>query len=331
MKIMEQTDQIMEYALAQVEKRMKRIVQGVLKDRLTRTMLKSALAAPGKMLRPQVLILSACLIDEKEAIARMEHLIRWGAIIELAHTASLLHDDVIDQSTVRRGRPTLMKQYGNSSAIYAGDYVLACLLREVLKSHGEDKALLLTDGIEEMCVGEMNQTHCRYRQNVTIEQYNKNIAGKTGVLFASACCLGAMEVTADQDIIQTYEQFGRRLGRAFQLRDDLLDLTSNTKESGKSVMQDFQEGIYTLPVLLARDHEVYGPVVRNLMKKNKKGTLVGEDLEALKEILVKSQVIDTVSKEVDDLLEECKNAAGDSSCLWAKIRTEAMLDKLKRL
>lgn len=331
MKEMGQTGQIMERALAQTEKKMKQIAQGVLKDKLSGTMVREALAAPGKMLRPQMLILSACLIDETAAAAHMEHLVRWGAILELCHTASLLHDDVIDQSPIRRGRPTLMKRYGNSSAIYAGDYVLACVLREVLKSHGEDRALLLTDGIEEMCVGEMNQTRCRYRQNVTIEQYNKNIAGKTGVLFAAACRLGAMEVTEDPKIAEEYEQLGRKLGRAFQLRDDLLDITSDAKAAGKLVMQDFREGIYTLPVLLARDHTTFGPVVRTLMKKSRKGILREEDLEALKEALLKSRAIDRVSQEIRGLLEECRHAAGHSSCLWAKKRTEAILDRLKTM
>jgi heptaprenyl diphosphate synthase len=209
--------------------------------------------------------------------------------------------------------------------------VLACVLREVLKSHGEDRALLLTDGIEEMCVGEMNQTRCRYRQNVTIEQYNKNIAGKTGVLFAAACRLGAMEVTEDPKIAEEYEQLGRKLGRAFQLRDDLLDITSDAKAAGKLVMQDFREGIYTLPVLLARDHTTFGPVVRTLMKKSRKGILREEDLEALKEALLKSRAIDRVSQEIRGLLEECRHAAGHSSCLWAKKRTEAILDRLKTM
>ena len=326
-----QTDHVMENALEQVEKSMRKMARNVSKDRLTGAVIKSALAVPGKMLRPQILILSACLINENEAMAHMEHLIRWAAIIELSHTASLIHDDVIDQSYVRRGIPTVMKRYDNSSAIYAGDYLLASILREILKSHEGDKALLLVDGIEEMCAGEINQTHCKYRQNVTIEQYNKNIAGKTGVLFASACRLGAMEVTGQQDIIRQYEEFGRKLGRAFQLRDDLLDIMSSQTEAGKMVMQDFQEGIYTLPVLLARDHDTYGFSVKKLMKKNKRGNLTEKDKECLKEILLKSQAVAKVEEETARLLEECKSVVRESSCQWARDKTEAILDRLKNL
>lgn len=329
MKMIRQTDSIMEYALDQAEKKMKQIVRKVSKDRLTGEVLREALAVPGKMLRPQVLILSACLIDEEKARAGMENLIRWAAIVELSHTASLIHDDVIDQSDMRRGRPTLMKQYGNSSAVYAGDYLLACVLRAVLESRGEERALLLTDGIEDMCEGEINQTRCKYRQNVTVEQYNKNIAGKTGVLFASACRLGAMEVTKDQEVIRRYESLGRKLGRAFQLRDDLMDVTSSEEETGKLVMQDFKEGIYTLPVLMARDHERYGILVKGLMRKSKKGILTEEDLEQLREILVKSGAVDRVREEVNGLLSECGQIAGDSPCLWAADRVKAMLNKLK--
>lgn len=329
MRTIKPSDSIMEYALNQVEKRMKQTVSGVLQNKLTGAVLKQALAVRGKMLRPQMLILSAFLVDEKRAADHMDELVRWASIIELSHTASLLHDDVIDNSFVRRGRATVMKLYGNSSAVYAGDYLLACILRVVLESHGEDKALLLTDGIEEMCIGEINQTRCKYQHKVSVEQYNENIAGKTGVLFAAACRLGAMEVTQQQEMIERYEQLGRKLGRAFQLRDDLLDLTSSTEEAGKMVMQDFREGIYTLPFLLARDHERFGTEVKKLMKKNQKGNLGESELKRLKEILIESRAIEEVTEEVNQILEECKSITAASSCQWAKERAGIMLDKLK--
>lgn len=326
---MEDTKKGMELLLSQVEKQMKRMIRGAAKDKLTGPVLKTALSGRGKFLRPQLLILSAYLVDEEAAERHKKELVHWGALIELAHTASLIHDDVIDESPTRRGKPTVMKSHGNSAAVYAGDYLLVCILREILQRREEERALSLTDSIEEMCIGEINQTRCKYRADMTVEQYDRNIAGKTGVLFSAACQIGVIHVTEEKAVVDRYTLLGRKLGRAFQLRDDLLDVVSFASETGKPVMQDFREGIYTKPVLLAREHSQYGNKVRALMKKSRKGTLTAQDVGELRKILEESGAICMVRDEVNELIEFCKKIIAESKCMWAQDVVSAMLEKLK--
>lgn len=316
-------------ALKQVDEWIEKIACEVKQDEVTGPVLLEAVKGRGKMLRPCMLLLCAWIADEAEAVRQKKQLCRWGAIVELAHMTSLIHDDVIDQSELRRGRETLQKKFGNPVAVYAGDYLLARLLRVVLEERNRDISLELTHAVERMCKGEIAQYRFRYQPRISIAQYEWNIAGKTGMLFEASCKIGAMAVGKTGAGAQEFARIGQKIGRAFQFRDDLMDFISDEQKEGKQVGKDFEEGIYTLPVLLAREHKVYGKEVLGLMEKNACGTFGKEDILRLRELVILSGSVETVRREIERVLDECRTAIKLWGWGWAQEEMDAMLNQLK--
>ena len=218
------------------------------------------LSAGGKRIRPLLLALSARACQP--AGAPELALAPLGALMvaaELTHAATLLHDDVLDVSEVRRGQETARMRWGNSVSVLAGDFVLIRALEEVLRSGipGAMPALLST--IHAMIAGEALQLSLRGRGDVRISDYTEVVAGKTAALFAfcgraGALCAGAAAGGTDPattlyaDVLADY---ARHLGQAFQVVDDVLDIDGDPTELGKAVLSDLREGKLTLPVLLA--------------------------------------------------------------------------------
>lgn len=227
-----------------------------------RGVLGSALAARGKMLRPALLLLCA-----GEAAAAGEHgpaLLRAAAAVELAHTASLIHDDITDDAPTRRGRPSVQSAYGKSAAVYAGDYVLISALRE-LAAHGDSRvAEALAACVQRMCDGELIQLSSRYDAGTDEAAYFAAAEGKTAALFELACRLGAELGGARAAEAAALSLYGRKLGLMFQIRDDLLDWTAAEAETGKRVNSDFFTGVYTLPAIHTFADARYGRRLREL-------------------------------------------------------------------
>ncbi len=203
----------------------------------------------GKRLRPALVIASAKLghYDREKALPV-------AAALEALHTATLVHDDVIDGAETRRGMPTLHGAMGNHMAIYAGDYLLAkavLLLSSSSLSSGELKRM--AQAIGAMCTGEVAQYLGRGRVP-GYREYLKRIMGKTGVLFAAACAAGGRSGGLDDRSSMLLWRFGMRLGAAFQIRDDILDMEG---ADGKPTGRDLADGIVTLPILLAAANEDY--------------------------------------------------------------------------
>lgn len=204
----------------------------------------------GKRLRPALVIASA-----QTGRYDRGQVLPVAAALEALHTATLIHDDVIDEAGTRRGMPTLHGNYGNHVAIYAGDYLLAKAVMLLSRSCLPNVELnRLAAAMEAMCTGEVAQYLGRNRVP-GLREYLKRIMGKTGILFASACAAGGRAAgLADRDAMRLW-RFGMRLGAAFQVRDDLLDIESAA--SGKTSGLDLAGGIVTLPVLLAAANEDY--------------------------------------------------------------------------
>lgn len=198
----------------------------------------------GKRLRPALVIASAHV-----GAYDRERTLPVAAALEALHTASLVHDDVIDGADTRRGMPTLHRSHGNHVAIYAGDFLLAKAMLLVSRSGlpgGELKRLACA--MEAMCSGEVAQYQGRNRIP-GYREYLKRIMGKTGVLFAGACAAGGRCAGLNDSTVTLLWRFGLRLGAAFQIRDDLIDIRDG--ESGKPTGRDLMDGIVTLPILLA--------------------------------------------------------------------------------
>jgi heptaprenyl diphosphate synthase len=204
------------------------------------------LAAGGKRLRP---VLALATATSGTTVASREDLL--GAVaVELVHLASLYHDDVMDEATVRRNVESVNARFGNLVAIVAGDFLLA-RSAEIAASLGTEIAGLLAATLGELCQGQVAEVHTAFQVGRSQGDYSRAIAGKTASLMATSCRIGALTGGLPRDQVEAFTDFGRSFGMIFQVRDDILDVIGTEAELGKPAGQDLAEGIYTLPVLLA--------------------------------------------------------------------------------
>ncbi len=217
------------------------------------------LARGGKRLRPMCVALAARVGDGFD-----DRACSLAVSVELIHAATLLHDDVIDLGDRRRGAPSARTVYGNAASIFAGDWLLIEGLRRVRKSRVPDTLDRLLDIIEEMIQAESLQLEQRGCVDTTLDDYFRIIDGKTAALFRWACFAGARAGGLSDDCVQALERYGRHLGTAFQLVDDLLDYSGDATKTGKALFKDLHEGKLTHPLLLARDDDA---VVRGLLEE----------------------------------------------------------------
>lgn len=203
------------------------------------------IAAGGKRLRPCLTIASAKLCGYEG-----ERHIHLAACVEFIHTATLLHDDVVDESTLRRGEKTANAVFGNQSSVLVGDFLFSRAFQLMVADGSLDVLKILSDASAIISEGEVQQLMVSHDLSVTQEIYEQVIASKTAALFAAACEIGA--VVSDQPTWRApLRSYGHALGMAFQMADDALDYASNEVELGKTIGDDFREGKMTLPVMLA--------------------------------------------------------------------------------
>ncbi len=218
------------------------------------------LAAGGKRLRP-VLALATATSGSRDA-SREDFL---GAVaVELVHLASLYHDDVMDEATVRRNVESVNARFGNLVAIVAGDFLLA-RSAEIAAGLGTEIAGLLAATLGELCRGQVAEVHDAFQVTRSEGGYSTAIAGKTASLMATSCRIGALTGNLARHQVEASTTFGRYFGMIFQVRDDILDVIGTEAELGKPAGQDLAEGIYTLPVLLALADPEVGPELRPLL------------------------------------------------------------------
>ncbi len=200
----------------------------------------------GKRIRPALLLLAA------QAIGRnSRELITYAAVVELIHTATLVHDDILDHARLRRGRPTVNAAYGASRAVLLGDWLFTKAMQMAI-AHGHLEALeLLADATLAMTEGELLALARLGDSKLSIEEYFAVIERKTARLFAAACTLPALVAPQRSIWSDALARYGHALGLCFQLTDDLLDFTAREDELGKPVLSDLREGKLTLPLVLA--------------------------------------------------------------------------------
>lgn len=202
----------------------------------------------GKRLRPMCVALASHVGSGLDARGA-----QLAIAVELVHAATLLHDDVVDLGDTRRGAPAARTVYGNAASIFAGDWLLIDALRRVREARIADTLERLLDVIEEMIFAESLQLERRGHVDTSVEDYFRIVEGKTAVLFQWACFAGGRAGGLDDAACAHLEAFGRHLGVAFQLVDDLLDYDGESEQTGKSLFTDLREGKLTHPLLVARD------------------------------------------------------------------------------
>jgi octaprenyl-diphosphate synthase len=207
----------------------------------------------GKMLRPALVILCGLAAGPRraepdDADVSDAH-VTIAAVCEMIHMSTLVHDDVLDEADVRRKGATINRLRGNEAAVILGDYVFSAAYRLCSTLDSQAAALLIGQTGMTLCAGELLQLH--HRENFSIDEptYYEIVRRKTGSLIAAACRLGAAQSGADAAAQARFEELGVRLGVAFQIQDDLLDLTGNQAVVGKPLRKDVELGKLTLPVI----------------------------------------------------------------------------------
>jgi octaprenyl-diphosphate synthase len=204
------------------------------------------IAGGGKRMRPMLTLASARLLDYP---GTRHH--RLAAAVEFIHTATLLHDDVVDGSDLRRGRSTANIIWGNPASVLVGDFLFSRAF-ELMVEDGSLKVLkILSNASAVIAEGEVNQLTAQRQIATTQERYLDIIGAKTAALFAAACRIAAVVAERDEATEQALDSYGRNLGIAFQLVDDAIDYVSDAATMGKGVGDDFRDGKMTLPVILA--------------------------------------------------------------------------------
>ncbi|MDW8052587.1 MAG: polyprenyl synthetase family protein [Armatimonadota bacterium] len=214
------------------------------------------LSAGGKRLRPAMVILCAYAAAPerfgelyRNGHQGRERLATIAGCMEMIHMATLIHDDVIDQTFTRRGKPTANALYGNLATVLSGDFILARAMR-ALALDGDLRIIQTVARITtEMSEGEVTEVFLRHRLDISENEYLEIIRRKTAEFLAGCCLIGGYLVDADPETLTTLEQFGRDLGIAFQIIDDLLDYVGDPRLMGKPNGTDFREGFATLPLL----------------------------------------------------------------------------------
>jgi octaprenyl-diphosphate synthase len=203
-------------------------------------------ASGGKRLRPSLLLLSSKLIGDGGAGA-----VRLGAVVEIIHAATLVHDDVIDAAEIRRGRPSTNAQWGNHTSVLAGDWLYMQAFQMAVRERNF-RVLDVLIGLTQMMVeGELLQLERIGKINVSEADYMELIHRKTAGLFSACARLGALVAGADSNVEDKLADYAWNLGMAFQLVDDMLDFTSKEQTLGKPVGSDLREGKITLPLIYA--------------------------------------------------------------------------------
>lgn len=286
--------------------------------------------AGGKRLRP-LLVLAAAYSGSAER----ERSIRSGIVVELLHLASLVHDDVMDEATQRHGVTSANARMGNVRAVLAGDYLLARALITACEL-GAAEGVLAAGTFTRLCDGQAHESAALFDPGRTESAYYGAIEGKTAALFATSCRLGAMAGGLSEETVTALAEYGRYLGLAFQLVDDLLDFTSSSGVMGKPAGHDIAEGVYTLPVLHAlRERPRLAEVLRRARPDGSGGPAdpdaVKEAADAVRESGGLTVTRHAAERRTDQAIGALSGAAGEVGADHVAMLTELVAALVGRL
>lgn len=249
--------------------------------------------AGGKRLRPKLVQLTAGLGPRHDPL-RAAGL---AAAIELLHNATLVHDDYVDQSTHRRGRPTVAAAEGPERAIAVGDYYFAKATRLIAEIGNRDVTSVVAEALEAICASQIDDVALRGAYPGDRDSYLRVVRGKTASLFSAACASGALLSEAPSEVVGALQRYGDLLGTAFQMADDMVDFSPS---SGKPVGLDIRQRVLSLPLIYAAEDREVGPEVRRLLA----GSLGDGEVNRVAELVASSGALRRVRDEAVGLIDE---------------------------
>ncbi len=240
-----------------------------------------------------------------------------GASIELLHLATLIHDDIIDESKLRRGQDSIQAHFGKDTAVYAGDYLLTGMLSLLNDADNIQANKLALEALRNILFGELTQKHNRYLTDTSFDNYLTQITGKTAALFKLSVLFGATSSDGvSSQLLDVVGKLGENLGIAFQLLDDYLDFESITEQLslGKPAGQDIRNGIYTAPILFALENPDINAELKELLAL--RDGITDDQLVHIHNVVLESDAMSRLnslfaeySQELDDLLNKLPNNA----------------------
>ena len=249
--------------------------------------------AGGKRLRPRLVQLTSAIGPRNDPLRAAE----LAAAVELLHNATLIHDDYVDESTHRRGRPTVAAAEGAERAIAVGDYYFAKATRLIAQMGNPGVTSAVAEALEAICASQIDDVALRGTYPGDRDSYLRVIRGKTASLFAAACASGALLSEAKGEVVAALRRFGDLLGTAFQMADDVIDFSP---ASGKPVGLDIRQRVLSLPLIYAAEDRVVGPEVRRLLA----GTLGDAEVGRVTELVASTDALPRVRREARALIDE---------------------------
>ena len=255
----------------------------------------------GKQLRPSLCLLAAKLCGEPS-----ENTYKAAALIEMIHVATLIHDDVVDDATLRRGWPSINRVWKNKLSILVGDYMFSKALTNMIQIQDFAALGVFSSTAERLSQGEILQIEKVMKKNMTTEIYYKMVSDKTASLFSAACELGSITVIDDDIKRKRLAEFGEKFGLVFQIRDDLLDILGNVDTMGKPTAFDLKKNIHTLPLLyiLNKISKSEAKKIKNKLRYHLKRS----EIHVIREIIENEGGIEFAQGEITRISKEASDS-----------------------
>ena len=253
----------------------------------------------GKRMRPILILLTA------KNFGAVSNVTQNAAVgLELLHTASLVHDDVVDESSERRGQASVNASYDNKVAVLVGDYILSTALLRVSLTDNQRIIQILAELGRTLAAGEILQLSNIQNPEFSEDVYYQIIKNKTAALFEACSVIGALSANASEEAVRAAAKFGQNIGMIFQIRDDIFDYF-DSKEIGKPTGNDMVEGKLTLPVIYALNHTPYESM-QTLARKVKAGTVNADEIAVLVEFTKEQGGIEYAERRMDEIGQESR-------------------------
>ena len=270
--------------------------------RLINSISKYMMRNKGKNIRPILTILSARLCGEPTVNSY-----RAAAMMELMHVATLIHDDVVDEATIRRGRPSINRVWKNKLSVLMGDFIFSKALINMIGLRDFDALEQISSTAEKLSAGEILQIEKSITRSMNEEVYFEMINQKTASLIATSCELGAITTTKKEEDRRATYSFGENLGMAFQIKDDLFDLLGNENDTGKNSGGDVKKNMATLPLIFSKNNmsRVQYRGLKKLLDVKRKNRSV---ISKICDIIQETGGVDHAKKKLDEFSEKAVNA-----------------------